>query len=249
MARDHWGVPASRSIALAVAALACAGAGAQGALAGTPGASCIAQSVAFTSTDTGRFSWVLPSTLQQNATARVQVLPAVGGAFTTLATTTGVRSSGTRTPTGNISTPTYLGAGSWSWRVQVTEWDGTVFTCAGPAFTVTRLPAPALAYAGAGITQDGWRALRSGQSAVVQPGPGDVSTGSTGWVRFRYDDGSWSTWRSAPASIPSSGVAEVQAYRRTSGYMTGSVTAMTMRTDMSAPSAPVPVRALGPRRL
>lgn len=225
-----------------MAAVACAGAGAQAALAGTPGASCTAQSVAFTSTDTGRFTWVLPSTLQQNATARVQVQPAMGGAFTTLATTTGVRSAGTRTPTGSISAPAYLGAGSWSWRVQVTEWDGTVFTCTGPAFSITRLPAPAVGFAGPGITQDGWRAVRSGQSAVVQPGAGDASTGSTGWVRFRYDNGSWSTWRSAPASIPTSGVSEVQAYRRTSGYMTGAVTAMAMRTDTSPPGTPVPLR-------
>lgn len=239
--RDDRGVSASRTTTVAaLVALGAAGVAASSAPAGTAGASCAAQSVSFSTIDTGRFTWALPTTLLQDATARVQVQPAAGGAFTTVSTSTGVRTAGTRTPTGSITTPLYLTAGSWGWRVQVTEWDGTTFACQGPAFTVTRLPAPVVGFTGQGITQDGWRAPGSGQGVSVQPGAGDASAGSTSFVRVRHASGTWSTWGAAPATLPTGTITAVEARRHSAGFMSGQVTSVAIRTDTGAPSAPAP---------
>lgn len=236
-------MPTSRYAALAsVALVACAGVAASPAVAGTAGASCTAQSVAFPGTDTARFTWSLPLALRHNATARVQVQPAMGGAFTTLSTTTGVRSAGTRTPNGNISAPAYLDAGTWNWRVHVTEWDGTTFACDGPAFAVTRLPAPRADLSGPGITNDGWRMIGWGQGVAVAPGTGDTHSDATGWVRFRAASGSWTTWRTAPAAIPASDISHIEARRHTADHMTGASTVIAVQVDGTAPTPPVPVR-------
>lgn len=231
----------SASVA-AIAVIALSGAVAPIAVAGTGGASCTTGTVVFGSTSTtdgAAFTWSLGTTLLQNATARVQVQPALGGGVTTLATAT-VRSAGARTTNGNIATPAYLPAGSYTWGVQVTEWDGTAFSCSAPAFTVTRLPAPGVAFAGSGITADGWRSPKTGQSALVTPAAGDTSSGSTGLVRFQYSSGSWSTWRVSPASIPTSDVVAIEAQRRTASYMSGSVTTVGVRKDTSPPASPRP---------
>lgn len=212
------------------------------ALAGTSGASCTTSMAVFGSTSTTDgvgFTWSLGTTLLQNATARVQVQPAAGGGFTTLASAT-VRSSGVRTTNASIATPSYLAAGSYTWRVQVTEWDGTTFSCAAPAFTVTRLPAPVVGFAGWGITADGWRSPKTGQSVLVSAAAGDASSGSTGLVRFQYAGGSWSTWRTSPASIPTSDVVAIQAQRRTASYMSGNSTTVAISKDTSPPASPAP---------
>ena len=224
-------------------ALALVGAVAPLASAGTTGASCTASGVVFgTATDAAGFTWSLGSTLLQNGTARVQVQAGSGGAFTTLSSAT-VRSSGARTTSASIATPSYLTAGTWNWRVQVTEWDGTVFTCSGPAFAVTRLPAPTVSMGGWGVTADGWRLPGSGQTALVTPGTGDASSGSTSLVRFQYAGGSWSSYQSAPAALPASDIVAIQAFRRTANAMSGATSTVTIRKDTSAPTKPVPAGA------
>lgn len=212
------------------------------AIAGTSGASCTTSMAVFgntSTTDGVGFTWSLGTTLLQNATARVQVQPLAGGGFTTLASAT-VRTSGVRTTNASIATPSYLAAGSYTWRIQVTEWDGTTFSCSAPAFTVTRLPAPVIGFAGWGITADGWRSPKAGQSALVTAAVGDTSSGSTGLVRFQYAGGSWSTWRVAPAAIPTSDVVAIEAQRRTAAYMSGSVSTVAISKDTSAPASPRP---------
>jgi len=208
------------------------------AMAGTPGASCTAQSMAFTAVDTGSFTWSLPAALLQSGTARVQVSPAGSGAFTTLSSSS-VRTAGQRTATGAL---TALGTGNWDWRMLVTEWDGATFSCNGPVFAVTRLPAPSLGFSGTRITTDGWRVPESGQSVSVVPALGDVAP-ATAWVRFRYASGSWSSWTSATASIPSSDITSIQAYRRTSTLLNGIVSTTPVKKDTTAPVTPVPISA------
>lgn len=234
--------PIRSATAAAVAAIALSGVVAPTAFAGTSGASCTTSMAVFgntSTTDGVGFTWSLGTTLLQNATARVQVQPTAGGGFTTLASAT-VRSSGVRTTNASLATPSYLAAGSYTWRIQVTEWDGTTFSCSAPAFTVTRLPAPVIGFAGWGITADGWRSPKTGQSALVTAAPGDTSSGSTGLVRFQYAGGSWSSWRVAPASIPTSDVVAIQAHRRTSTYMSGNVATVAISKDTSPPASPRP---------
>ncbi len=205
------------------------------ALGGTAGASCTANTMSVTAVDTGTFTWNLPITLRQNGTARVQVSPAAAGAFTTLSSAT-VRTAGQRTPSGSL---VGLGGGTWDWRILVTEWDGTSFACDGASFVVTRLPAPSVSLAGAGVTADGWRVPSSGQSVAVVPALGDSAPG-TAWVRFRYAGGSWSSWTAAPASLPSSDITSVQAYRRTTTLLNGVTSTTAIRTDTTAPDMPTP---------
>ncbi len=193
--------------------------------------------MAITAVDTGTFTWNLPITLRRNGTARVQVSPAAAGAFTTLSSAT-VRAAAQRTPTGSL---TGLGSGSWDWRIRVIEWDGTSFVCAGPRFAVTRLPAPSVLLAGAGITADGWRVPASGQSAAVVPALGDTAPG-TAWVRFRYAGGSWSSWTVAPALLPSTDVTSIQAYRRTTTLLNGATSTTVITQDTTAPDTPTPAR-------
>lgn len=204
-------------------------------MAGTAGAQCAAQSMAFSAQDAGTFTWSSSPTLSQSGTARLQVSPAGAGAYTTLASAS-VRTSGQRTIGGAL---TSLGTGSWDWRMLVTEWDGTSFSCSGPAFSVLRLPAPSVGLSGAGITSDGWRTPKSGQVADVVPAAADVHPG-TGWVRFRYANGTWSNWTSSPAGIPGSDVTQVQAYRRTTTLLKGIVSTTGIQKDTAAPSAPDP---------
>lgn len=241
VARDHSGVPASRSIALAVAAVACAGAGAQAALAGTPGASCEAQAVSFRSTDTARFTWRLPVALRYHASAKVQVRRAgADGDFITLSNTS-VASAGTRTWSASIGNPR-LDAGTWDWRMFLTEWDGTLIWCDGPPFVVTRPPAPGVGLIGPGTTADGWRRIANGQDARVTPASGDEASGSTSLVRFRYASGSWSSYRSAPADLPDADITAIEAYRRTADGMTGDTRTVIVRRDSWSPTVPVPHR-------
>ena len=208
-------------------------------MAGTPGATCEARSVAFRATDTGRFTWRLPVSLRYYASAKVQVRRAgAGGEFTTLYNTP-VASSGTRTWSASIGNPR-LGAGAWDWRMFLTEWDGTLIACDGPSFTVTRLPAPDVQLSGDGITSDGWRRAMGGQVAAVVSAPGDVASGARSYVRFRYASGSWGGYRSAPAGLPTYDIIAVEAYRRTADGMTGDTRTVTLRTDSWSPRAPAP---------
>ncbi len=232
-------MPPSRASIFVIAAAACAATGAQVAVAGTSGASCTAHSVSFQASDVGRFTWTLPVSLRYAASAKVQVRPSgTSGEFLSLSNVA-VSSAGTRTQQASVGSPR-LDAGSWDWRMFLTEWDGTLITCDGPAFTITRLPRPDIALAGSGITADGWRALGSGQSAGVVPAPDDSAAGARSFVRFRYASGSWTRWRSAPESIPTSDIVAIEAYRRTADGLLGDVRAMTVRRDSWAPSVPVP---------
>lgn len=220
--------------ALAVAAIA-----APAAVAGTTGAACSTSGYSYgASTDAMTFNWSLGTTLLQNGSARLQVMPVGGSTFTTINTAT-VRTSGARAVAASVATPTFLSAGQWVWRIQVTEWDGTTFACNGPSFDVTRLPTPSLSFSGSGITADGWRLPTTGQMVSVVPAPGDTATASP-LVRFQYVGGSWSTYRSAPAAIPSSDVVAMQAYRRSSTFMSGSTVTTTIRKDTLAPDTPRP---------
>ncbi len=208
-------------------------------MAGTPGASCQAQSVAFVPTDIARFTWTLPVQLAYAASAKVQVRPSgTPDVWLTLANTP-VAVAGTRTQSGNIGNPR-LAAGSWDWRMLLTEWDGTVITCDGSAFTVVRLPAPDIALSGPRITWDGWRTPVSGQVASVTPGAGDASVGSASLIRFQYASGSWTGTLAAPAGIPASEIQIVRAYRRTANGMTGDSRLVALHTDTVAPTMPVP---------
>lgn len=232
-------VRTSLTAPLAAAAIAAAAIAAPAAMAGTTGASCSTSYVTYgATTDAVSFSWALGSTLLQNGTARVQVMPVGGSTFTTLSTTT-VRTSGARTAATTVAAPTYLSAGQYVWRVHVTEWDNTTFACNGASFQVTRLPSPSLSLSGWGITSDGWRRPGAGQSVTVTAAPGDTASG-TGLVRFQYVDGTWSTYRASPAAIPTSDVVAVQAYRRSTTYMSGSPVTMPIRKDIAAPDSPRP---------
>ncbi len=232
-------MPLSRPAVIAIAAAACAAAGAQVAVAGTPGASCTAHSVSFRASDVGRFTWTLPVALRYAASAKVQVRRSgTTGEFVSLSNVA-VSSSGTRTQQAGVGSPR-LDAGSWDWRMFLTEWDGTLITCDGPAFTITRLPQPGIVLSGAGITSDGWRAPGSGQTAGVVPGPGDSASGARSLVRFRYSSGWWTGWRSAPASLPTSDITAIEARRRTADGLLGDVRSITVRRDSWAPSMPVP---------
>ncbi len=234
-------VRTSRTIPVAAAVLALAAPLAPVASAGTAGASCAAGAVTFgPATDAAAFAWTLGTTLLQNGTARVQVQPDAGGTFTTLVTAT-VRTAGARTTAGSIATPVVLSAGSWNWRVQVTEWDGTTFLCSGSAISVTRLPAPAIVLTGIGVTPDGWRLLAGGQSALVYPGAGDGLPGSTSQVRVKYATGTWSAWQAAPMELPTSDIIAIRAYRRTSDAMSGTMTTTAIQKDIVAPAPPEPV--------
>ncbi|MBM3634353.1 MAG: hypothetical protein FJW99_03540 [Actinobacteria bacterium] len=224
---------------LAATALAALAIGAPAAMAGTSGAACSTSGMSYGSaTDAVNFSWSLGTTLLQNGTARVQVMPVGGSTFTTLSTAT-VRTSGARATTASVATPSYLSAGQYVWRVQVTEWDGTTFSCNGPSFDVTRLPAPSLSFTGWGITADGWRIPTSGQSVNVFPAAGDTAL-ATPMVRFQYVGGSWSTYRTAPAAIPSSDIVAIRAYRRAPNFMSGTTATVTVRKDTLAPDTPRP---------
>jgi len=232
-------VRTSLTAPLAAAALAAAAIAAPAAMAGTTGASCSTSGYSYgASTDAMSFNWSLGTTLLQNGTARVQAMPVGGSTFTTLSSVT-VRTSGARTTTASVATPTYLSAGQYVWRVQVTEWDGTTFACNGPSFDVTRLPSPSLSLSGWGITSDGWRLLASGQTVSVVPAAGDTAT-ATGLVRFQSATGTWTTYRSSPAAIPSTDVVAIQAYRRSSTFMSGNAVTMSIRKDTWAPDAPRP---------
>jgi len=238
--RDDGGVRTSLTAPIAAATLAVAGVLAPAALGGTTGAACSTSGITYgAGTDAVNFTWSLGTTLLQNGTARVQTLPVGGSTFTTVSTTT-VRTSGARTAAASLATPSYLPAGQYVWRVQVTEWDGTTFTCNGPSFMVTRLPAPTTSLSGWGITADGWRLPTTGQWVDVAPAPGDTDPMTTALVRFQYAGGSWSTYRAAPASIPSSDVVAIQAYRRTANYMSGNAVTVAIRKDTSAPDTPRP---------
>ncbi|MFM9018999.1 MAG: hypothetical protein ACKORG_06090 [Actinomycetota bacterium] len=224
---------------LAATALAALAIGAPAAMAGTTGAACSTSGITYGSTtDAVTFSWSLGTTLLQNGTARVQVMPVGGSTFTTLSTAT-VRTSGARTAAASVATPSYLSAGQYVWRVQVTEWDGATFSCNGPSFQVTRLPSPSLSFTGWGITSDGWRLPTSGQTVNVYAAPGDTSS-ATPMVRFQYVGGSWSTYRTAPAAIPPSDVVAIQAYRRASNFMSGAPVTTPIRKDTLAPDTPRP---------
>lgn len=192
----------------------------------------------FRATDTGRFTWVLPTDLRYYASAKVQVRrTGTSGEFITLYNTA-VATAGTRTWSASIGTPR-LDAGAWDWRMFLTEWDGTPVSCDGPAFTVTRLPAPAVVLSGAGTTADGWRRPASGHTASVVPAQGDGAGDARSFVRFRYASGSWSSYRSAPAGVPSSDITAIEAYRRTADGMTGDTRTFTVRRDSWAPSVPM----------
>lgn len=209
-------------------------------MAGTSGASCSTSGYSYgASTDAMSFNWSLRSSLLRTGTARLQVAPSGASVYSTISAVS-VRRSGSGTLYGSVASPSYLPAGRYAWRVEVTEWDGTAFTCDGSSpFEVTRLPAPSVSLSGSGITPDGWRVVSSGQYVGVAPGSGDLA-GGTGLVRFQYASGAWSSYRSAPAQIPSTDIAAVQAVRQSDTYMSGSAVTLPLRTDSSAPATPRP---------
>ncbi|MGA0069499.1 MAG: hypothetical protein ACO3PB_08605, partial [Miltoncostaeaceae bacterium] len=225
---------------LAAAALAAAAIAAPAAMAGTSGASCSTSGYSYgASMDAMSFNWSLRSSLLRTGTARLQVAPSGASVYSTISAVS-VRRSGSGTLYGSVASPSYLPAGRYAWRVEVTEWDGTAFTCDGSSpFEVTRLPAPSVSLSGSGITPDGWRVVSSGQYVGVAPGSGDLA-GGTGLVRFQYASGAWSSYRSAPAQIPSTDIAAVQAVRQSDTYMSGSAVTLPLRTDSSAPATPRP---------
>jgi len=236
---DTRGVTRPRIAPVIAASVVMLTAGAGTALAGTPGAACEARAVAFAAEDTGLFTWRLSRSLTYYASAKVQVRrTGDAGEFITLASTP-VASAGTRTQQAGIGDPR-LEAGAWDWRMFLTEWDGTTFSCDGPAFQVTRLPAPGIAFTGPGITGDGWRSIGDDQVVSVTPGPGDASVGATARVRFQYSGRWWSSTRSAPAEIPSREVTAVEAYRRTADGLTGATRTVALRRDSWAPTEPRP---------
>ena len=216
--------------ALAVAVIAASSAGAVG-------TACTASSVALSSPDRATFTWSMPTTWGSNGSARILArTTGTSGAFTTLATVSGFRTSGTRSTL--VSIPA-LGAGSWSWRVELTPPSGgAVDYCDALApLVVTRPQAPVVTLAGSRLTADGWRAPVAGQSVQVSAAPGDTSSGAT-YVRMQSPSGMWGTETTAPATIPASDIVAVQAYRRSASGLTGAITTTAVRSDSAAPTAP-----------
>ena len=223
--------PLALAAALAAVAIAASSAGAVG-------TACTASSVALSSPDRATFTWTKPTTWAANGSARILARPAGSSdAFTTLATVSGFRTSGTRSTL--VSIPA-LGAGSWSWRVELTppSGGGAVDYCdAATPLVISRAQAPVMALAGGRLTTDGWRAPVAGQSVRVSTAPGDTVSG-TAYVRFQSASGMWGTETTAPATLPSSDIVAVQAYRRSASGLTGAITTLVVRSDAAAPTAP-----------
>ena len=206
--------------------------------AGAVGTACTASSVVLSAPDRATFNWTLPVTWATNGSARILVRPTGStAAFTSLTTVSGVRTAGDRATL--VSIPS-LAPGSWDWRIEVRPpaRSGVVDYCdATSAVVVARPPAPAVAVAGAAITSDGWRAVSPGQSVAVAPAAGNA-VGDPAYVRFQLASGAWSSEATAPAAIPTSDVVAVQGYHRSASGLTGAVTTMALRTDVTPPTAP-----------
>ena len=219
-----------------ISALAAVATGASSA--GAVGTACTASSVVLSAPDRATFNWNLPVTWAANGSARILVRPAGSTAgFTSLTTVSGIRTAGDRATL--VSIPS-LAPGAWDWRVEVRppSRSGVVDFCdAASAVVVSRPPAPTVAVSGASITSDGWRALSPGQLVAVAPAAGNVM-GDPAYVRFQSASGAWSSEAPAPADIPASDVVAVQGYHRSASGLTGAVTTMALRSDVTPPTAP-----------
>ncbi len=223
------------TVAIATVALI----GAAGAVASTQAqvvGRCTASSVALSAPDRASFTWTLTTTWATQGSARIVARPTGStGAFTTLATVTGFRRASTRTTV--VSIPA-LASGSWSWRMEVTPPAGATGVCDAPTpLAISRPRIPAVTFTGAGLTADGWRKVGEGQSVGAVATPHDVVPG-TSYVRFQSATGEWGAEMTAPAAIPASDVASVQAYRRSTSGLTGPDTTIALTADTTPPSAP-----------
>jgi len=228
---SHTLKPLAIATALALAVITASSAGAVG-------TACTASSVTLSAPDRATFTWTKPTTWASNGSARILARPTgTGEAFTMLATVSGFRTSGTRSTL--VSIPT-LGAGSWSWRVELTppSGGGAVDYCDATApFVISRPAAPVVRLAGDGLTADGWRAPVAGQSVEVSRAPGDTVSG-TAYVRVQSPSGMWGTEATAPATLPVGDIVAVQAYRRSASGLTGGITTIALRSDSAGPTAP-----------